>query len=105
MIDLGESENVTAVFKCMELPGVIIFRNNFYIIIILKRIVFLKKELRFLKIPSEHFTMKIYHNYLSANLTISSTKAESKKAVQKRIVGPNIIKGPKGLNSFLKKRI
>ena len=42
MIDLGESEKVTAVlklffffFKCLELPGVIIFRNNFYIFTIL----------------------------------------------------------------------
>ena len=35
MIDLGESEKVTAVFKCQELPGVIIFGNYFYISIIL----------------------------------------------------------------------
>ena len=38
MIDLGESEKVTAVLmlfyvflKCLDLPGVIIFRDNFYI--------------------------------------------------------------------------
>ena len=35
MIDLGESKKVTAVlklffFKCLELPRVIIFINNFY---------------------------------------------------------------------------
>ena len=42
MIDLGESKKVTSVLKkiyfffiCLELPGVIIFRNNFCIFTIL----------------------------------------------------------------------
>ena len=42
MIDLGGSKKVTAVsklsyffFECLELSGVIIFRNNFYIFTIL----------------------------------------------------------------------